>query len=69
MSFAYFAEGTRGNTRVRLGPRLCKNQAQLQQAERLLSARWADPTLFSEKMELCQKALSVRKRMEVLRRY
>eukprot|EP00913_Durusdinium_trenchii_P007721 g7251.t1 len=42
---------------------LCKNQAQLQQAERLLSARWADPTLFSEKMELCQKVLQVMKRV------
>lgn len=36
--------------------RICTNKWKLEEAERMLSARWADPTLFCEQMKFCEKA-------------
>ena len=42
---------------------ICTNKWKLEEAERTLSARWADPTLFCEQMKFCEKVLQVMRRV------
>jgi len=42
---------------------ICTNKWKLEEAERMLSARWADPTLFCEQMKFSEKVLQVMRRV------
>ncbi|CAE7201426.1 orc4 [Symbiodinium natans] len=42
---------------------LLRNATKMDQAERLLSARWANPSLFNERMQICEEVLQVMKQV------